>query len=399
MKKAGIIEGAVHYHKIVLLIVGILVLIGMYGLYKMPKQEFPTFTIRQGAVIAVYPGATSYELEERVTKPLEDFIFSYKEINKKKTYSQSQDGVVIVLIELNDNIKDKDAFWAKFKHGLAAFKTQLPSGVIALQAKDDVGDTSSILITLESEQKTYRELEKYLEELKNRLRRIDAVSNLRSFGLQNEQITVYLDQNKMAQYGIGSFSLLANLFAQGFTTMSGNIDNSRLVAPIHVADSYNREYEVGEQIVYSDPKGHIIRLKDIARIVREYPDMDSYIKNNGKTIAILGSGIDNCYPKENINLYNEIKSNHLLLSEYPFNRLATRQNLMFRSRLISGLSKTVVLTEVEIKSPKVVTAGYALEQSKDIYCVPTSIDNEKNGCNDLIKNGANVYEKIDDLFI
>ena len=59
MKKAGIIEGAMHYHKIVLLIVGILVLIGMYGLYKMPKQEFPTFTIRQGAVIAVYPGATS----------------------------------------------------------------------------------------------------------------------------------------------------------------------------------------------------------------------------------------------------------------------------------------------------------------------------------------------------
>lgn len=126
---------------------------------------------------------------------------------------------------------------------------------------------------------------------------------------------------------------------------------------------------------------------------------DVSIKNNGKTIAILGSGIDNCYPKENINLYNEIKSNHLLLSEYPFNRLAKRQNLMFRSRLISGLSKTVVLTEVETKSPKVVTAGYALEQSKDIYCVPTSIDNEKNGCNDLIKNGANVYEKIDDLFI
>lgn len=126
---------------------------------------------------------------------------------------------------------------------------------------------------------------------------------------------------------------------------------------------------------------------------------DVSIKNNGKTIAILGSGIDNCYPKENINLYNEIRSNHLLLSEYPFNVAPTRQNLMFRSRLISGLSKTVVLTEVEIKSPKVVTAGYALEQSKDIYCVPTSIDNEINGCNDLIKNGANVYEKIDDLFI
>lgn len=311
MKKTGVIEGAMHYHKIVLLIVCILVFIGMYGLYKMPKQEFPTFTIRQGAVVAVYPGATSYEMEERVAKPLENFIFSYKEVNKKKTYSQSQDGIVIVLIELNDNIKDKDAFWSKFKHGLAAFKTQLPSGVIALQAKDDVGDTSSILITLESEQKTYRELEKYLEELKNRLRRIDAVANLRSLGLQNEQITVYLDQNKMAQYGIGTFSLLTNLFAQGFTTMSGNIDNSRLVVPIHVADSYNSEYEVGEQIVYSDPEGHIIRLKDIARIVREYPDMDSYIKNNGKKCILLSIEM-----QDGSNIVEMGKSVHKVLEDY-----------------------------------------------------------------------------------
>lgn len=126
---------------------------------------------------------------------------------------------------------------------------------------------------------------------------------------------------------------------------------------------------------------------------------DVSIKNNGKTIAILGSGIDNCYPKDNINLYNEIRSNHLLLSEYPFGVAPTRQNLMFRGRLIAGITKTVIITEIEIHGPKIVTAGYALEQSKDIYCVPTSIDNEKNGCNDLIKNGANVYEKIDDLFI
>lgn len=286
-KETGVIAGAMRYHKIVLLIVGILVLIGMYGLYKMPKQEFPTFTIRQGAVVAVYPGATSSEMEERVVKPLENFIFSYKEVDKKKTYSQSQDGMVVVLVELKDDIMDKDAFWAKFKHGLSAFKTQLPSGVIALQAKDDVGDTSSILITLESEQKTYRELEKYLEELEDRLRRIDAISNLRSFGLQKEQITVYLDQNKMAEYGIGSFSLLTNLFAQGFTTISGSMDNKRLVAPIHVANSYNGEYEIGQQIVYADPKGRVIRLKDVARIVREYPEMDSYIKNNGKKCILL----------------------------------------------------------------------------------------------------------------
>ena len=122
------IDGAMRYHKIVLLIVTMLVVIGIVGLIKMPKQEIPTIVVRQGLVVAAYPGATSAQVEERVTKPLENFIFEYKEVDKEKTYSHSKDGLAIVYVELNDNILDRDAFWAKFKHGLEAFKTQLPSG-------------------------------------------------------------------------------------------------------------------------------------------------------------------------------------------------------------------------------------------------------------------------------
>jgi Cation/multidrug efflux pump len=253
----------------------------------MPKQEFPVFTIRQGLVIGVYPGATSAEVEEQLAKPLEKFIFTYKEVKKKKTYSTSKDGMVIVNVELNDDVKNKDEFWSKFKHGLEGFKMQLPSGVLALMANDDFGDTSAILITLESEDKTYRELEKYLEELQNRLRRIDAVSNLRSYGLQKEQISIYIEQEKLAAYGISSTTLAANLFTQGFTSMSGSVDNKNFVDPIHVSETYKTERDIAEQIIYSDPTGHVIRLKDVARVVREYPDPDSYIKNNGKKCILL----------------------------------------------------------------------------------------------------------------
>lgn len=300
-----------YYHKIVILIVGILVLVGMYGLYQMPKEEFPTITIRQGAVVAVYPGATSQEIEERVAKPLEDFIFGYKEINKQKTYSKSQDGMLIVFVELNDDVSDKDAFWSKFKHGLSEFKSQLPAGVLALIPKDDVGDTSALLITLESEQKTYRELEKYLDGLEDRLRKIDAVANLRAFGLQREQISVYLDQNKMAQYGIGAYQLLANLSLQGFTTLSGTMDNSRTVTPIHITDSYDTERDVAEQIVYADPKGNVIRLRDVARVVREYPNPDKYIRNNGKKCIVLSMEM-----RDNNNIVQMGSQVHKVLDEY-----------------------------------------------------------------------------------
>ena len=286
-RKINIVELAMRHRQIVILIASLLVMFGIYSLKVMPKQEFPVFTIRQGLVIGVYPGATSAEVEEQLAKPLEKFIFTYKEVKKKKTYSTSKDGMVIVNVELNDDVKNKDEFWSKFKHGLEGFKSQLPSGVLALMANDDFGDTSALLVTLESEDKTYRELEKYLEELQNRLRRIDAVANLRSYGLQKEQISIYIEQEKLAAYGISSTTLAANLFTQGFTTMSGSVDNKNFVAPIHVSETYKTERDIAEQIIYSDPTGHVIRLKDVARVIREYPDPDSYIKNNGKKCILL----------------------------------------------------------------------------------------------------------------
>ncbi len=234
-RKIGIIESAMQHRQIVFLITALLVLFGIYSLVNMPKQEFPSFTIRQGLVIGVYPGATSAEVEEQLAIPVERYLFSFKEINKKKTYSQSKDGMLIVFVELNDNVQNADEFWSKFKHGLSAFKAQLPSGVLALVANNDFGDTSALLITLESDNKSYRELETYLNQLEDRLRKIESVSNIREYGLQKEQISIYLEKEKLANYGISSSALMANLFTQGFTTIRAPLITANLLPPSMLA--------------------------------------------------------------------------------------------------------------------------------------------------------------------
>lgn len=287
MKRLGIVESAMRYRQIVFLITGLLVGLGIYALFVMPRQEFPQFTIRQGLVIGVYPGASSEEVEQQLTTKVEKYLFSYGEIKKKKTYSISKDGMMIVFVTLNDDVKNADEFWAKLNHGLNNFKAQLPSGVLALLSDNDFGDTSALLITLESDHKTYRELESYQDELESRLRRIESVSKLRHYGLQKEQISIYLEKEKLTNYGISTSTLLANLFTQGFTTMSGSVDNDKFIAPIHISQSYNSEQDIAEQIIYSDPAGNIIRLKDVARIIREYPEPDSYITNNGHKSLLI----------------------------------------------------------------------------------------------------------------
>lgn len=294
-EEKGIIAWAMKYNKIVILIISILVVFGIVALKIMPKQEFPIFTIRQGVVVGVYPGATSAEVEEQLTKPLERYLFTFKEVKKSKTYSYSKDGIAYVFVELNDNVNNKDEVWSKIKHGLSLYKMQLPAGVMALIANDDFGDTSALLITMESETKNHRQLQVYMENLEDKLRSVESVSNLRHYGMQKEQLSIYIEKEKIASYGINILSLYQTLLTKGFITASGKVDNNEIVVPIHITRPYQSETDIEEQIVYSDIQGNHIRLKDVAHVVREYPSPESYTTNNGKNCLILSTEMRNGY--------------------------------------------------------------------------------------------------------
>ena len=287
MKKRNFVEWAMHYRQIVIFVTACLVAFGIYSLPQMNKNEFPDFTVRQGIVVAVAPGNTAQEMVEQVTKPLEEYIFTYKEVKKEKTFSKSRDGIAYIQVELNDDLNNKDEFWSKFKHGVSQFKTQLPSNVLALVVQDDFGDTSSLLITMESEDKTYRELDEYMDLLQSRLRRINSVGRMTVSGMQNEQISVYLDHDRLSKYGLSEQTLALSLMQKGFTTSGGRVKDGTMVEPIYVSRSLNTVRDVQEQIVYADPQGNVVRLKDVSRVVREYPDPESYITNNGRKCLLL----------------------------------------------------------------------------------------------------------------
>ena len=276
-------------YRITSLVVVLMMALGVVGLVKMPKQEFPDFVIREGVVIAIYPGATAEEIEEQVARPLEEFLMTYKEVKRSKTVSTSQNGMCIVKVELNDYVNNKDEVWSKIKHGLTQFKMQLPSGVLAVVAQDDFGDTSALLIAVESDSRSYSELKTYVDELSARLRRLPSVTNIKVYGEQQEQITLYLDRDKLSAYGIGDKVLTASLFSQGLTLSGGHVENGQIDAPIHIVSPLTSEEEIANRIIFTGPRGDMVRVKDIARVVREYPTPDSYISYNGHRCLIVST--------------------------------------------------------------------------------------------------------------
>lgn len=276
------------HYPITLLLVILLFLMGIYGMYVMPKDEFPAFTIRQGVVIAVYPGATTEEVEEQVARPLERYLFTYGEVNRKKTTTTSQNGMCIVMVRLNDDVNNKDEVWSKIKHGLTLFKQSLPQGVLALVANDDFGNTSALLIAIESKERSYRELQDYTDRLGDRLRRIPSVANVRVYGEQKEQISLYVDRQRLQAYGIGQQLLFSKLQAEGITTMSGSISDIDQQTPIHIAPTQNSEEEIANHIIFSDPaSGKTVRVRDVARVLREYDTDKSYIEQDGHPCVLL----------------------------------------------------------------------------------------------------------------
>lgn len=293
--KSSHIVRAMRSHSLVAFIVIALVLFGLCCLPIMNKDEFPQFVIRQAVVAAIYPGATAEEVEEQVTKPLEQFLFTYQEIDKEHTYSTTENGAVYIYAALRNEVANNDIAWSKIRHGLELFKMRsLPRGVAAVVVVDDFGNTSSLLLAVESEERTPRELEKYAQLLSDRLRTIPAMGNIKIIGKQHEEVAVYIDEQKMSRYPVDVKMLTAELALQGFRTTTGSVANSVGEALVHVANPYMSEYELGEQVVYVDPTGHSIKLRDIARIERRYAEPTEYVEYYDDQVVQSGNQPSAC---------------------------------------------------------------------------------------------------------
>jgi multidrug efflux pump subunit AcrB len=286
-KPLNIIESSMKNWQIIVALVVSMMAIGVLALQNMPRNEFPDFTVRQGIIIGVYPGATSEQVENQLATVVENYIFGYKEINKAKTYSVSSEGQMIVFVELNDGVENADQFWSKLRHGLDELKMQLPSDVVALIGTNDFGDTSALLITMSSDDKSYRELEDLMKDLESEIRKVSSVSKIKRLGAQKEKIFIYVQPEKLNEYQINPMTILGSFKLQETLKYAGQLDNGELILPVHFPSKFESEEDLRNQIIFTDFEGNIIKLKDVARIERKYDTPDSYIKNNGDKSVLL----------------------------------------------------------------------------------------------------------------
>ena len=160
--------------------------------------------------------------------------------------------------------------------------------------------------------------------------------------------------------------------------------------------SYGKK--ASQKLAYNLSLNNINVISGLARGIDSFAHIGS-LEGKGKTIAVVGCGLDRVYPEENVELFNKIiNSNGLIVSEYIIGTKPEAKNFPRRNRIISGLSDGVIVIEAREKSGTLITVDFALEQGKNVYAVPGNIDSLNSyGTNELIKQGAKIITNIDDV--
>lgn len=282
------IKFSLRYPPVTLILTAMVVLVGIHAFLKMQRTEDPSITIRTGLVAALYPGATSEQVEKQVTKTLEKHIFKFPEVRKEKTYSTSRPGVAIINVELEDNVKNSDQFWAKLRHEMNLVSaTELPEGVKGPVVDSDFGDTVAMLVAVHGKRYGYRELRDFADKIHDEMRTVREVGKLATYGTQSEEIWVTSSLERMAQYFADPRQVANALRQRNVIQGAGYFEADQSKIPMRTTGIFNTENEIRNVLVDVSRDGQPAYIKDFANVERRYQDPRFMVRYDGEPSLLL----------------------------------------------------------------------------------------------------------------
>jgi len=260
---------------------------GLVAYFQMGRAEDPSFTIKTGVVSAVWPGATSEEMQQQVADLVEVKLRETPYLDFLQTYCLPDR--MLTLVQLRDTTPSRLVadIWYQVRKKLGDIKPDLPQGVLGPEVNDEYGDVYSALYAFKGNEYSPAELKRMCQEARKRLLRVADVEKVDIIGEQPERIYIEFSHKKLATLGITPQQIFDSVQKQNVLVRAGSIDTA--TDRIHVRVS--RDFDGIEQIqaVPVQANGRVFRLDDVATVKRGYEDPIRYmIRHNGQSAVVLG---------------------------------------------------------------------------------------------------------------
>ncbi|WP_281629244.1 efflux RND transporter permease subunit [Vibrio sp. St2] len=270
---------------------------GYTSFMDLGRLEDPAFTIKDAMIISTYPGATSQEVEEELTYPLEKEIRKLPYIDKITSTSSNGMSQIMVSMEMEYGPDELPQIWDEMRRKINDLQPSLPSGVNSIQIIDDFGDVYGVMLMLTGDGYDYIELKRYADYLSRELELVDGVGKVTISGDQQEQLFVEVSLERLAALNLDMNTVVGLLSQQNSVQSAGDVMVNGQSLTIRPNGTMSSEQELEDLIIHGRDTGNLIRLKDVATVSRGIQDKPSNVLTyNGKpaiNLAIsFGSGVN-----------------------------------------------------------------------------------------------------------
>ena len=291
--KKGFVERIIEKKTFIISIIILLILLGTYSYIKMPKQNFPEVVLPVAAVSVVYPGASAEDMEELVTKKVEETVMSLDGFDSCNSSVYENYCTVTVVLDMDLSQKEVDDSFDDLRLKLNSLKQSLPAGVTQVSVNTDIMDTDGLLVAITAKNVSGDELSQRATELKDRLKTLEGVKKVELYGEQLSEVSVTVDVNKLNALNLSLSELSSVISAQNSMIPAGDIDIDKDVITVSSNGKFSSINEIKNIIIGSSrSNGIIYRLGDIATIEKSIPDDLPKFYYNGEPSALVALSFD-----------------------------------------------------------------------------------------------------------
>ncbi|TOI50796.1 MFS transporter [Vibrio parahaemolyticus] len=271
------------------LFIVILAIGGVTSFLELGRLEDPAFTIKDAMIVAAYPGATSKEVEEELTYPLEKEIRKLPYIDRITSTSSNGMSQIMVSMKMDYGPDELPQIWDEMRRKINDLQPTLPQGVQSLQIIDDFGDVYGVMLMLTGDDYDYVELKRYADQLRREIELVDGVGKVDIAGDQQEMLFVEISLDRLASLNLDMNVVSGLLNQQNNVVSAGEVMVNGESLVIRPSGTLNTVQALENLIIHGRDTGNLIRLKDVATITRGIQEKPgNMILFNGKKAINIG---------------------------------------------------------------------------------------------------------------